>query len=102
LGACFFDQLVAPIDQLFLLCEFHGYCLELLADLVDIGVGHRNEVTEPSSRSEQDRGVSARSVTLLLVLSDVIFVNMSDQELLDSAQVAARLSVTVGTVYKLR
>lgn len=27
---------------------------------------------------------------------------MSDQELLDSAQVAARLSVTIGTVYKLR
>ncbi|HCS60131.1 MAG TPA: DNA-binding protein [Microbacterium sp.] len=29
-------------------------------------------------------------------------MNMSDQELLDSAQVAARLSVTIGTVYKLR
>lgn len=32
----------------------------------------------------------------------VIFMNMTDPDLLDSAQVAQRLAVTIGTVYKLR
>lgn len=90
------DELVAAIDHLFLLCELHGDCLELLADLVDIGGGHGNEVTELSSYSAAADRVSPR------VRVEVIFVNMSEPDLLDSVQVAARLGISVGAVYKLR
>lgn len=87
------DQFIAAVNQLVLLRELHGDSLELLADLFDIGVGHGNQVTELSSHRGEGCGVSQ-------VLPEVIFVNMSEE--LDSTQVAKRLLVTVGTVYKLR
>lgn len=97
LGASLRDQLVSSIDQLFLLRKLHGDCLELLADLVDIGGVHGNEVTELSSYQSVVGRVS------LQVNPKVIFVNMSDAtDLLDSTQVAARLGISVGAVYKLR
>lgn len=90
-----FDELIAAIDQLIFLGELHGYCLELQADLVNIGGGHGNKVTELSSYSVDVVRVS------LLVDPEVIFENMSDRDLLDSAQVAARMRISVGAVYKL-
>lgn len=94
------DQLATSVDQLVLLRELHGNRAETTTDLFRIEVVlHENKVTEPSSWQGGGCGVSLHS---RVVASLVIFVIMVDSELLDSAQVAKRLDVTVGRVYKLR